>query len=126
VFEPPQEIDELVDEWIPEPLAAPLTTEEQSDLASIPVVSGANGPRPKLASTGKQVLNLASYNFTGLTGNGTIKERAIENIMYETSYLQRHDFLWVILWKYGVGSCGPLGFYGTIGASSVLSSHVRS
>ncbi|KAF8477736.1 serine palmitoyltransferase [Russula ochroleuca] len=92
-----KEIDELVDEWTPEPLGAPLTTEEQMDLASIPVVSGPNGPRPKLVNTGKQVLNLASYNFTGLAGNETIKERAIETLR-----------------KYGVGSCGPPGFYGTI------------
>ena len=52
---------------------------------------------------GKQVLNLASYNFTGLAGNETtapIKMRAIETLR-----------------KYGVGSCGPPGFYGTIGAS---------
>ncbi|KAI9452056.1 serine palmitoyltransferase [Lactarius psammicola] len=91
------EVDELVDEWTPEPLGAPLTPEEQIDLASVPVVSGANGPRPKLANTGKQVLNLASFNFTGLAGNETIKERAIETLR-----------------KYGVGSCGPPGFYGTI------------
>jgi serine palmitoyltransferase len=72
----------------------------QTDLASVPVVSCANGPRPKLANTGKQVLNLASYNFTGLAGNETIKARAVETRR-----------------KYGVGSCGPPGFYGTIGAS---------
>ncbi|KAH8983453.1 serine palmitoyltransferase [Lactarius akahatsu] len=83
-----KEVDELVDEWTPEPLGAPLTPEEQSDLASVPVVSGANGPRPKLANTGKQVLNLASYNFTGLAGNETINVRAIETLR-----------------KYGVGSC---------------------
>lgn len=93
-----QEIDELVDEWTPEPLGVPLTPEEQSDLASVPVVSGPNGPRPKLVNTGKQVLNLASYNFTGLAGNEAIKERAIETLR-----------------KYGVGSCGPPGFYGTFG-----------
>ncbi|KAH8980688.1 serine palmitoyltransferase [Lactarius akahatsu] len=92
-----KEVDELVDEWTPEPLGAPLTPEEQSDLASVPVVSGANGPRPKLANSGKQVLNLASYNFTGLAGNEVIKVRAIETLR-----------------KYGVGSCGPPGFYGTI------------
>jgi serine palmitoyltransferase len=48
------------------------------------------------------VLNLASYNFTGLAGNENIKERAIEALR-----------------KYGVGSCGPPGFYGTIGMSAV-------
>ncbi|KAI9452054.1 pyridoxal phosphate-dependent transferase [Lactarius psammicola] len=89
-----------MDEWTPEPLGAPLIPKEQVDLASVPVVSGANGPRPKLANTGKQVPNLASSNFTSLAGNETINERAIETLR-----------------KYGVGSCGPPGFYGTIGVS---------
>ncbi|KAH9013109.1 hypothetical protein EDB85DRAFT_2281003 [Lactarius pseudohatsudake] len=66
-------VDEVVDEWTPEPPGAPLTQEEQRDLASAPVVSSANGPWPKLANTGKQVLILASYNFTGLAGNKTSK-----------------------------------------------------
>ncbi|KAH9060246.1 serine palmitoyltransferase [Lactarius vividus] len=92
-----KEADELVDEWTPEPLGAPLTLEEQSDLASVPVVSGANGPRPKLANIGKQVLNLAGYNSTGLACKEATKVRAIETLQ-----------------KYGVGSCGPPGFYGTI------------
>ncbi|KAH9034406.1 hypothetical protein EDB83DRAFT_2525241 [Lactarius deliciosus] len=47
-------------------------------LASVPVVSGANKPRPKLANTGKQVFNFASYNSTSLAGNETTKLRAIE------------------------------------------------
>lgn len=93
-----QEIDELVDEWTPEPLGKPLSEWEQRDLAAVPIIQGANGPRPKLASNGKTVLNLASFNFTGLAGNDTIKERAIETLR-----------------KYGLGSCGPPGFYGTIG-----------
>ncbi|KAH9077569.1 hypothetical protein EDB83DRAFT_2548626 [Lactarius deliciosus] len=49
------------------------TQDEQIDLASAPVVSGASGPWPKLANTGKQVLHLASYDFTGLAGNETSK-----------------------------------------------------
>ncbi len=89
-----------MDEWTPEALGTPLTPEEQIDLASVLVISGANGPRPKLANTGKQVLNLANYNFTGLAGNENIKMRAIETLR-----------------KYGVGCYGPPGFYGTIGAS---------
>ncbi|KAH8988171.1 serine palmitoyltransferase [Lactarius hatsudake] len=91
-----KEVDKLVDEWTPEPLGVPLSPEEQSDLASVCIVSGANGPRPKLANTGKQVLNLASYNFTGLAGNEVIKVRAIETLR-----------------KYGVGCCGAPGHYGT-------------
>ncbi|KAH9071663.1 hypothetical protein EDB83DRAFT_2673699, partial [Lactarius deliciosus] len=65
-----------MDEWTPEPLGAPLTSEEEFDLASIPVAFGVRGPRPKLVNTGKQVLNIASYNFTGLAES--IEVHAIE------------------------------------------------
>jgi len=63
ISERPEEVDELVDEWTPELLGAPLTPEEQNDLASVPVVSGANGPKPKLANTGKQVLKSCQLQF---------------------------------------------------------------
>ncbi|KAH9025900.1 pyridoxal phosphate-dependent transferase [Lactarius hengduanensis] len=64
---------------------------DPNPIPRLPVVSGANG------HMGKHVLNLASYNFTGLAGNEVIKVRAIETLR-----------------KYGVGSCGLPGFYGTI------------
>jgi serine palmitoyltransferase len=92
-----QEIDELVDEWIPEPLEQPLSERENLDLASLPVISGSIGPKPKLEGSGKTVVNLASFNFTGLAGNEHIKQKATEALR-----------------KYGLGSCGPAGFYGTI------------
>ncbi len=47
---------------------------------------------------GVKSLNLASYNFLNMIGNEKINESAIKSIQ-----------------KYGVGSCGPRGFYGTIG-----------
>ncbi|KZP16970.1 serine palmitoyltransferase [Athelia psychrophila] len=92
-----KEIDDLVADWTPEPLGKPLSEFEKHDLAAVPIIQGPNGPRPKLASNGKTVLNLASFNFTGLAGNENIKERAIETLR-----------------KYGLGSCGPPGFYGTV------------
>ncbi|KIY48348.1 serine palmitoyltransferase [Fistulina hepatica ATCC 64428] len=92
-----REIDELVDEWVPEPLAQPLDSEEQLELATVPVISGPVLPKSKLASTGKTVTNLCSYNFAGLSGNEQIKRRAIETLR-----------------KYGLGSCGPANFYGTM------------
>ena len=54
--------------------------------------------------TGKVATNLASLNFTGLAGNEHIKQRAIETLR-----------------KYGLGSCGPPGFYGTLGIYSAPS-----
>ena len=93
-----QEIDELVDEWTPEPLVPPLDVYEQVELSNIPVIQGAAGPKPKLMNTGKTVLNLASYNFTGLAGDERIIARAIETLRI-----------------YGLGTCGPPSFYGTMG-----------
>ncbi|KAG6380375.1 serine palmitoyltransferase [Boletus reticuloceps] len=92
-----KEIDELVDEWTPESLVQPLNDWEQRDLSSVPVTTGPIGPKPKLLSNGKPVINLASFNFAGLAGNEQIKEKAIETLR-----------------KYGLGSCGPPGFYGTV------------
>ena len=93
-----QEVDELVEEWVPEPLAPSLGAQAQHELSTLPVVAGPNGPKPKLLGTGKSVTNLASLNFTGLAGNEFIKQRATETLR-----------------KYGLGSCGPPGFYGTLG-----------
>ena len=58
----------------------PLTPEEQtdSDLASVPGVSGTNAPRLKLANTGNKTFNLSSHNFTGLANNEIVTVRAIE------------------------------------------------
>ncbi|GAA6011963.1 hypothetical protein JCM11491_000119 [Sporobolomyces phaffii] len=105
-----KEIDELVSEWQPEPLLPP----NQETPLHPPILVGATGPRPRvifpqpgqdphdpleplsLDQPGKSVLNLASANFAGLAGNEAIKEKAIG-----------------CLRRYGVGSCGPAGFYGT-------------
>ena len=47
---------------------------------------------------GRDCLNLATFNFLGFIGNSEVKEAAANTIR-----------------KYGVGSCGPRGFYGTVG-----------
>jgi serine palmitoyltransferase len=89
------EVDELVDEWTPEPLVAPLTTAEEAELDKMPVVVGPSGPKTKLAN-GRTVVNLASYNFYNLATHEAIKEKAIQTLRI-----------------YGVGPCGPPQFYGT-------------
>ncbi len=75
-----------------------MTEREEAELNFAPVIVGQSGPKPKLASTGKTALNLSSLNFTNLAGNEIIKDKAIDALK-----------------KYGVGSCGPAGFYGTVG-----------
>jgi len=89
------EIDELVDEWEPEPLVAPRTPFEKAEAESAPIIIGPTGPKVKL-SNGKTVTNLASYNFYNFNANEAIKEKAIQTLR-----------------TYGVGPCGPPQFYGT-------------
>ena len=104
-----EEIDELVEEWTPEPLIEPPTELEQSYVNKIPVLSGykqpnplttpddsATGPKTKL-SNGRTVTNLSSYNFLNFANLDRLRNKAV-NIL--------HD--------YGVGACGPPGFYGTL------------
>ncbi|KAK3942085.1 serine palmitoyltransferase 1 [Diplogelasinospora grovesii] len=89
------EIDELVDEWVPEPLVSPQTSLEEIESEKLPILVGPTGPKSKLAN-GKTVTNLASYNFYNLNANEQIKEKAIQTLR-----------------TYGVGPCGPPQFYGT-------------
>jgi serine palmitoyltransferase len=58
-------------------------------------VRSPTGPKSRLAN-GRTVTNLASYNFYNFVANETLKEKAIQTLR-----------------TYGVGPCGPPGFYGT-------------
>ncbi|KAM5341653.1 hypothetical protein ACJ41O_014684 [Fusarium nematophilum] len=89
------EIEELIDEWQPEPLVAEQTPFEVAEAERLPVLVGPTGPKTKL-SNGRTVTNLASYNFYNFNANDQIKEKAIQ-----------------VLRTYGVGPCGPPQFYGT-------------
>lgn len=86
-----QEKQELIDEWKPEPLVPELTV----PLKPYRRVTGR--PGKDVTVDGYKCLNLASLNFLGLLGNKDIEEKS-------TAAIQ----------KYGVGSCGPRGFYGTV------------
>ena len=54
-----------------------------------------SGPKCKLAN-GRTVVNLATYNHYNFINNEALKERAVKTLR-----------------TYGVGPCGPPGFYGT-------------
>ncbi|KAH7852070.1 hypothetical protein Vadar_020248 [Vaccinium darrowii] len=87
-----KEIDELCDEWVPESLVPSMPKEVQYEP---PVLESAAGPHTMI--NGKEVVNFASANYLGFVGH----EKLLESC---TSSLE----------KYGVGSSGPRGFYGTI------------
>lgn len=74
-----KEIEEILQEWTPEPLV-PKQVEEFK-----PIILK------------KDVLNFSSFNFLGFGKNKRVLQECSKTIQ-----------------KYGVGSCGPRGFYGTI------------
>ncbi|KAF3191439.1 serine palmitoyltransferase component [Orbilia oligospora] len=91
----PDEVDELIEDWTPEPLVAPLTEFEQEQIDKTPVIAGPTGTKVKLTN-GRTVTNLASTNFFNLANQPALAESAITTLR-----------------TYGVGPCGPPGFYGT-------------
>ncbi|KAG8368638.1 hypothetical protein BUALT_Bualt15G0066400 [Buddleja alternifolia] len=87
-----KEIDELCDEWVPEPLIPAITEEMKYEP---PVLESAAGTHTII--NGKEVVNFTSANYLGLVGDEKLQDSCTK-----------------ALEKYGVGSCGPRGFYGTI------------
>uniref|UniRef100_F6UY98 Serine palmitoyltransferase 1 n=1 Tax=Monodelphis domestica TaxID=13616 RepID=F6UY98_MONDO len=87
-----KEKEELIEEWQPEPLVPPVSKDHPA--LNYNIVSGPPGHR--IVVNGKECVNFASFNFLGLLDNARIKEAALASLR-----------------KYGVGTCGPRGFYGT-------------
>ncbi|KAG0038868.1 serine palmitoyltransferase component [Podila clonocystis] len=71
-----KEIDELIADWQPEPLVQPLSDIQRMELDRTQVIIGAQGPKPKVLSTGKNLMNLASTNYLGYITNEDIKDIA--------------------------------------------------
>ena len=91
-----EEINELVDDWTPEPLAAEETEVERTENERRPVIVGPSGPKVKLGN-GRTVVNMASYNHYNFANNPDLTQKAINTVR-----------------AYGVGPCSPPGFYGTM------------
>ncbi|KCV70276.1 hypothetical protein H696_02606 [Fonticula alba] len=102
-----REIDQLVAEWEPEPLPMPLTKADNLILDSHIVFNGPSGKY--LAVDSKRCLNFASLNFLGMTDRIEIRHEAEK-----------------VLRDYGVGTCGPPGFYGTLDAHLELETSIAN
>ncbi|XP_052464562.1 serine palmitoyltransferase 1 isoform X2 [Carassius gibelio] len=87
-----KEKEELIEEWQPEPLVPPVSKDHPS--RNYDVVTGP--PSHKIIVNGKECINFASFNFLGLLDSERVKLKALSSLK-----------------KYGVGTCGPRGFYGT-------------
>ncbi|XP_076811925.1 serine palmitoyltransferase 1-like [Clavelina lepadiformis] len=88
------EKEALVMDWTPEPLVPPL---DKTLSEAVPYRAVNGQPGKNVEVDGRLCLNMASLNFLGLLGNLRIEKQATQSIK-----------------KYGVGSCGPRAFYGTV------------
>uniref|UniRef100_A0A1I8FDI2 Serine palmitoyltransferase 1 n=1 Tax=Macrostomum lignano TaxID=282301 RepID=A0A1I8FDI2_9PLAT len=90
------EEDQLIAEWQPEPLVSGDPADEAL-LASYQRCATSQVGRSVTYSDGRTLVNFATGNFLDFIGEARIRDRALASL--------RH---------YGVGSCGPRGFYGTM------------
>lgn len=93
-----KEKEDLVREWKPAPLAPELTKEEEEEEQQNKIIiSKVDGSKVTIEGREGTVLNFASHDFLGLgSSQPTLKDVSKEALK-----------------KYGCGSCGPRGFYGT-------------
>ncbi|KIM21039.1 hypothetical protein M408DRAFT_333671 [Serendipita vermifera MAFF 305830] len=141
-----QEVDDLVDDWMPEPLVPPLSSAAFSTLSKTPIIVGPAGPRPRvtnslidpnlalsptnpvvdpallLTAKTKEVINLASFNFTTPPSSAGTTNSPKNS----TDPLPGTETAIATLRKYGLGSCGPPGFYGTIDVHLALEKAISS
>jgi serine palmitoyltransferase len=89
-----EEVENLVKNWTPQPLHQELT-ELQKLNSKVPLIQSA--PAAYVKVNDKLALNLATSNYLGLVQEEHIQQSAEKALR-----------------KYGCGSCGPRGFYGTI------------
>uniref|UniRef100_T1J9G1 Serine palmitoyltransferase 1 n=1 Tax=Strigamia maritima TaxID=126957 RepID=T1J9G1_STRMM len=88
-----KEKEELIAEWQPEPLVPDV--DENHPALRPRIVSSKVGKH--VIVNGRQCINMATHNYLGMVENSQVEESALKSLR-----------------KYGVGSCGPRGFYGTV------------
>lgn len=98
-----KEKEELIAEWTPEPLVPDV--DDDHPALHPKIVSGKLGKEVVVNSV--HCINVATHNYLGMIENPKVEEAAIKSLR-----------------KYGVGSCGPRGFYGTIDVHLDLESRI--
>ncbi|XP_035901674.1 serine palmitoyltransferase 1 [Anopheles stephensi] len=85
--------EDILARWTPEPLVAEVPPDHPALKTKV-----VHGPVGRMVNVnGKECINMATHNYLGLAEDEDIKQAAIKSLR-----------------KYGVGSCGPRGFYGTV------------
>eukprot|EP01112_Ceratiomyxa_fruticulosa_P022903 TRINITY_DN853_c0_g2_i1.p1 TRINITY_DN853_c0_g2~~TRINITY_DN853_c0_g2_i1.p1 ORF type:complete len:490 (+),score=114.46 TRINITY_DN853_c0_g2_i1:95-1564(+) len=99
-------IKKIVDEWNPAPLAPPLSLSQQRNFKEVVIQSST---RTHVTVEGKgELINLARSSYLGMIGHPKLQEAAEQALR-----------------KYGCGSCGPRGFYGTVDVHMYLENKIN-
>lgn len=101
----PSEKQSLIDTWTPTDLVPPLTSSEVRAVSNSQTITSYTG-RHFSTSTHPTLLNFSTFDFLCMSSSSAVKSAALETLN-----------------KYGCGSCGPRGFYGTIDCHLDLESH---
>ena len=110
VFTPaPEEVAEKVAAFEPIPLCPEITEEAKLILSHPIVLEGAAGKYARVHGFDAPLLNFATMDFLGFGRREEQKETALQTLN-----------------KYGCGSCGPRGFYGTIDVHVFLEEELAS
>lgn len=101
-----REEEQLIAEWKPEPLFNPATSPARNTPEAV-VLGGAAGPRVSIE--GEEYINFVSSGFLGYQTHPKLKQIATECAR-----------------KFGVGACGPRGFYGSLSPHMELEKKLAS
>jgi len=104
---PSSVVQELIDEFEPEPLCPPMDKGAEMILEDRIVLEGKAKKYTKVRGVEEPVLNMVTFDFLGIGQRDEIKQAATK-----------------ALDKYGCGSCGPRGFYGSIDVHVYLEQHL--
>lgn len=87
----------FIDSWKPEPLVPELDLDDHQYAIKPPVIT--SKPGKYIVIDGHECLNACTHNYLGLADSERLERVSIEAVKH-----------------YGVGSCGPRAFYGTMDA----------
>jgi serine palmitoyltransferase len=100
-----KEQQEVLDDWEPEPLK-PVITPLMRLNDKVPTITKTTTTHVTINN--KEILNLVRANWLGFIGNKRVEDSTIKTLE-----------------KYGTGTCGPRGFYGTIDVHLNLEQRIR-
>lgn len=91
----PAEERQFLESWVPEPLVPLINVEQNKNVLNPHIITSKAGKY--ITVDGVECLNFCTHNYLGLADHPRLEQTSIEAVR-----------------KYGVGSCGPRAFYGTM------------